>query len=222
MSTAGNRARARDLADNLTRARHLADDPGLTHARDLCFALVDALVGDLNSALVGVGDLDRALTRVGDLADDLDRARAHALADDLLRARAHARDLADELARIHDDLGLTCARDLADEIDSAYVSAYALAADLDLDRADARTNGSEQPGTRRVAPSAAGLLTTAARLLPAADRSRYAEEYRSELWDIAQAGGGRIKQWRYAFCQLRNALPMHVAVRSPRRRSSVP
>jgi DNA polymerase family A len=73
---------------------------------------------------------------------------------------------------------------------------------------------------RSVTPSAAGLLTTAARLLPVASRDRYAEEYRSELWEITQAGAGRIAQLRYAFRQLCNSIPMGVAVRSLRRKSS--
>ena len=96
--------------------------------------------------------------------------------------------------------------------------------DRDLARAFPRdrANGRGQPEARWVAPSAASLLTTAARLLPAAHRGRYAEEYRSELWDLAQAGAGRMRQLRYAFCQLRSALPMSVTLRSPRRRSSAP
>jgi hypothetical protein len=77
-----------------------------------------------------------------------------------------------------------------------------------------------RPG--RVAPSAAGLLTTAARLLPAADRARYAEEYRSELGDLAQSGLGRIRQLRYALCQLLRVLPLGLVLRSLRRRSAAP
>ena len=74
---------------------------------------------------------------------------------------------------------------------------------------------------RQVAPSAAGLLAAAARLLPTADRARYAQEYRSELWDLAHTGAGRIRQLRYALRQLRSAPQMGIALRSPRRRSAV-
>jgi hypothetical protein len=80
----------------------------------------------------------------------------------------------------------------------------------------------EQRTDRRVAVSATHLLTAAVRLLPAAERARYAEEYCSELRELAQAGAGRIAQLRYALRQLRNAPSMGLAVRSPRRRSAAP
>lgn len=77
-------------------------------------------------------------------------------------------------------------------------------------------------GRARVVPLAARLLTAAAYPLPDGDRVRYAEEYRAELWDLAQAGAGRIRQLRYALRQLRNALPTGFALRSLRRRSAAP
>ena len=154
---------------------------------------------------------------------DLARARARDLADARARALVDTYNRADVLARL---LARTGVRNLVRDLDTALNRADVLARTLDraykralgLDRA----NGSGQPGARRVAPSAASLLTTAARLLPAAHRSRYAEEYQSELWDLAQAGAGRIRQLRYALCQFRNAVPISVALRAPRRRSSVP
>lgn len=72
-----------------------------------------------------------------------------------------------------------------------------------------------QRKAREIAPSAAGLLTAAVRLLPAGHRNRYRQEYRSELWDLAQAGAGCIGQLRYAFCQLRNAPSAAVRVAVP-------
>jgi hypothetical protein len=54
-------------------------------------------------------------------------------------------------------------------------------------------------------PSAARLLAAAARVLPAADREPYAQEYRSELWELAQAGDGRVGQLCYALRQVRKA-----------------
>jgi len=79
-------------------------------------------------------------------------------------------------------------------------------------------------GRRPTGPTwgADGLAGIASFLLPAADRARYSEEYRSELWDLAQAGAGRIRQLQYALRQLRNALPTSSALRAPRRRSSAP
>jgi transcriptional regulator with XRE-family HTH domain len=77
-------------------------------------------------------------------------------------------------------------------------------------------------GRGRVVPVADRLLAAAVCWLPDDDRVRYAEEYRAELWDLAQAGAGRVRQLRYALSQLRNALPTAFALRSVRRRSAVP
>ena len=71
-----------------------------------------------------------------------------------------------------------------------------------------------------VVPSAAGLLTFAARLLPTADRARYGEEYQSELWDLARSGAGRLRQLGYGLRQLRRALAAGFALRSARRGSA--
>jgi len=82
--------------------------------------------------------------------------------------------------------------------------------------------GRERRGVRRVVPSAAGLLAVAVRPLPVADRTRYAEEYRSELWELTQSGAGRWRQLRYALRQLRSSLSVGFALRSPRRRGAAP
>ncbi len=74
----------------------------------------------------------------------------------------------------------------------------------------------------RVAPSAGRVLAMAARLLPAADRTRYAAEFRSELWELAQAGAGRWRQLGYAGRQLLAACELRAALRAPRRRRAVP
>ena len=72
-----------------------------------------------------------------------------------------------------------------------------------------------------IAPSAAGLLAAAARLLPAEERARYAEEFRSELCWIAQAGGSRWAQLAYATRQVTAAPRLRVRLRAPRRRGAV-
>lgn len=69
---------------------------------------------------------------------------------------------------------------------------------------------------KRVAPPAVRLLSAVARLLPAAYRARYEEEFRAELWDLAQAGAGRLWQVAYALRQLRCARLTVSALRSPR------
>ncbi len=77
-------------------------------------------------------------------------------------------------------------------------------------------------GQRRVTSAAARLLIVAAGLLPAADRARYAAEFRAELWDLAQAGAARRTQVAYAARQLRSAWRMQAAPRAPARRGAAP
>jgi hypothetical protein len=123
--------------------------------------------------------------------------------------RAAGRDPASDLARIRDatwGLGLAHG-DLSRAEDSVR--------DLVRIRAAARW----QRSFSQVPPWAAGLLT-AARLLPAADRARYVEEYQAELWVMAWSGAGRLRRLRYALRQLLRILPLGVALRSPRRRNA--
>jgi hypothetical protein len=83
-------------------------------------------------------------------------------------------------------------------------------------------DGSAQPRRRMSVGRPTGRLADAAVfLLPAADRARYAEEFRSELWDLAEAGAGRVQRARYGFRQLMRAVAMRRTLRSPRRRSAV-
>jgi hypothetical protein len=63
---------------------------------------------------------------------------------------------------------------------------------------------------------------TAARLLPARDRARYAEEYRSELFELAAAGEPRRRQALYALRLLRTAPALRLELRAPRRRKAGP
>ena len=88
------------------------------------------------------------------------------------------------------------------------------------DSASGLDNAREQGRVRRVASPAAGLLGAGTRLFPAADRARYDEEYRGELWELAQSGAGCIRQLRYALHQLLGTLPMSFTLRYPRRRSA--
>jgi hypothetical protein len=75
---------------------------------------------------------------------------------------------------------------------------------------------------RQLRSPAAGLARAAVVLLPSSDRDRYADEYRSELWDLAQSGAGYPQQVLYALRQLLRAVPMRIVLRSPRRRSAAP
>jgi hypothetical protein len=67
----------------------------------------------------------------------------------------------------------------------------------------------------------AGRLLAAARLLPAGDRARWAEEFRSELTEIARAGAGRRGQLAYAGRVVLSARRLRADLRAPRRRGPV-
>lgn len=204
--------RARALAYALDLARYRAR--ALDRARDRAFDFARAFDFDFARARASLLDLDRASAfnlvtnldlvthRVCDLADDLasasDREVASTDALDRVRINRGARDLADALGIARD-----CARDFANAL--GCVGA---------------TQG--QPGVGRVTPSAARLLAAAARLLPAADRARYAEEYQSELWEIAHAGQPRRRQLHYASRQVVSSLHMRVELLAPRRRKASP
>lgn len=72
------------------------------------------------------------------------------------------------------------------------------------------------------AATAVRLLTVAAHVLPAAERSRYAEEFRAELGDIVCEGKVRSRQLGYAARQLIAAWRLRKELRAPRRRKTVP
>ena len=133
------------------------------------------------------------------LADARPRARYRVSALDYARAR----DMDPFSAPVRYRSDFACGRD------RALAHARVLAC--------ARARGRRAAG---VVPSAAGLLTFAARLLPTADRARYGEEYQSELWDLARSGAGRLRQLGYGLRQLRRALAAGFALRSARRGSA--
>jgi hypothetical protein len=126
------------------------------------------------------------------------------------RAHAGAWDFADDLTRIRDTtLNLVFAGDL--------IQVRHDVRDLASSRAAARMQRSI-----RDAPAWVAWLLAAVRLLPAADRARYAEEYRSELWDLTRPGAGRLRQLGYVMRQLVRILPMCFVLRAPRHRSPAP
>jgi hypothetical protein len=75
---------------------------------------------------------------------------------------------------------------------------------------------------RRVTGMARKLAAVASRLLPASDRARYLEEYRSELWDLAAGGGGSCQQAGYATRQVLSAVPLRFAVLASRQQAGRP
>jgi hypothetical protein len=74
----------------------------------------------------------------------------------------------------------------------------------------------------RVLPVAGRLVMAAARLLPTQERVRYAEEFGSELWEIARVGGDRRAQLAYAARQVLAVRRLRAGLRVPRRRGAAP
>jgi DNA-binding CsgD family transcriptional regulator len=74
----------------------------------------------------------------------------------------------------------------------------------------------EKAQARQPTLSGCRLSAVAAWLLPAGERARYGEEYRSELHELATAGAGRRQQLGYAVRLLVRAAPLRVAVLAPR------
>lgn len=218
MKPSGNLLRVGNLVGDLNSALSgvsvRVGDPNF--ARNLDRALADACASasarDLALRLASTGGAAIHLTSASDTVRDRDLARALHLEVD--RILAHERDFARDLGRDLDlfvsiSLGRELARDFARARDLALRLASAL---------DSTSTSGRDSKARRVAPLAAGLLVAAARLLPAADRIRYAQEYQSELIELAWSGVGRWRQARYALSRIHGAPQMRFALRSPRRR----
>jgi hypothetical protein len=197
----GGRTRALLSASDSARALHRDLDDARAFAR--------AFARDLDGAH------DQLLERIKGGALNLEITINNALARRGAGAPALARDLNIILAeaRPYGELVPVLVRRRVGALDLAG----ALDAALGLDTSD-RSRAHWEAG--QVAPSAARLLACAARLLPAADRARHAEEYRSELWELAQAGAGRLGQLGYALRQLRSTPRTGRALRSLRRRGA--
>lgn len=201
-------ARARDFNRALDGARASASDfhRALDCARDLVSALdrthvtIDHAILHRDRALAA---LDRARETFVTLARALDSADAGDFDRDVARSLVRARSLARDLTR-------ALARDL--DAASHIVSEHA-------GHSAARRRAGR--GGARVAPMAVRLLKVVGRLLPPADRLRYAGEFRSELWDLAHAGAGRWTQMAYAGRQAGSVLRLRTALRAPARRRAV-
>jgi hypothetical protein len=205
----------------------------LALARDL------DLYPHLTLALVHNRDLD--LTRARDITRDITRALTptrditRSLAPALTRNIDLTRDIAAALAAARDraaDLYLDSARDLARDLDRVLGRADGLARDLDaasvialdyFNAARAGRRGSakdDRSAAVRVSRQAKQLAKGAARLLPAADRTRYAEEWAAELWGIAEADGKRRPQVAHAMHLVRGALVLRFELARPQWRKA--
>jgi hypothetical protein len=217
-SLIGSLRRATDRVSDSARdfVRYLASSPDL----DLVRIRVRDLEHDLGHARDMLHDPHDPRS-VFNENPDLDRDFARDLAIGFVSEIHLASEIVGHLARCYEiarDRGETQA-ELVSTLDRArdWVRDLALVAEerRELERDEAR-----QGEARRIASSATGLLAVAARLLPVADRARYAEEYGTELWELAQAGAGRLAQLGYALRQVRNAPRTGLALRSPRRRGA--
>jgi hypothetical protein len=179
---------------------------------------------DLAQAVAHACDLTRGLAHAIDtdliyashLAREIANKVSHAyvgLEADLANADVHASGLVRHLAQIQDRARVR---------DRVFVRFEVSATVSNLGRAGKLVGIAAAPGRRQVMPSAKRLLDAAARVLPAADRARYADEYRSELWGLAHAGAACLRQLRYALRQLYRAPSMGFTLRSPHRRSATP
>jgi hypothetical protein len=196
---------ARDYGRNLANdvrgpdlALQLARDLALTldHARSQALILDRSHPLDRPLALA----LDRGHSRAHDLADML------TIADDLVRQDAHAFDGVPH-RRARTARANNTIRNLTRDIDRALAGARKFA-------------GRTAPA--HVAPAAGRLAAAATRLLPTADRPRYGGEFRSELWELAEAGAGRRQQLLCALRQFRCAVPLRFAVHATRTRKASP
>lgn len=197
------------------RAHSLLQD--LVHISGL-----DRLTCDVTAARGLVHDLEELHDRGTRFAIDYELNAVLSCA--LERARDLANDIASGVVTVDGDTITVLSSEIATAL--GFVGHSATWADgIRANNAARRAQLANRQVRRRhmkVASLAAHLVTAAARLLPAADRNRYAEEFQSELWDLAQARAGRLRQLQYALHQLLCAFPMGFALRSPRRKGATP
>lgn len=156
-------------------------------------------------------DDESALCRLHALAtaDDLDVAGAHDIALDLVRV------LSSDITQIRAiDRARTLTQTLAQTLDIPYPDSLLKgrrAIEIDGTSIAGRKSRAQQ------STAALRLTETVARMLPTENRTRYGEEFGSELADIALAGGGRWAQMAYAVRQVRCVWQLRAELR--RRRS---
>lgn len=174
------------------------------------------------SGILGVADrggLDHAAM---DLLD-----RAYRDAAGLALALDHVDECAEEIARDFTDTQ-DARRYLRRNLDSSRDRCTNLIHSLDEVRQSIlpinKTGNEDAAAAERlsqvlpVARPASRVLEVAARILPAADQVRFASEYRSEQYELALAGAGRLSQLAYAGRQLRAAWSLRAELRNPARR----
>jgi hypothetical protein len=190
---------ARELANVISEVHGLsiANGDTLTFSEDL----ISPVVGSLNHA--------RALARSRHRAR-IDLALGFAGPLQLLLDGSYSRETWGADA----DRCFTLVRDLERACDTALTRA------LGLDRVSSPNADPREDAAAKVAPAAGRVLAVAVRMLPAADRVRYASEYHSEQYELAVAGARRLAQLAYAGRQLRSAWSLRAELRVPTRRAA--
>ncbi len=182
-----------DRARDLDRARAL----NLTRALDLDLALAFGLARTL--------DLELNYSRACDRACDRDRAR------DLDRALVHVHNRAMSGALGPNWQASSAFRDLVQVVESSQR--------LTTKLAEASAKSSQRGSRVRVSGWAGRLVRVAARIVPVRERSRYREEWRSELWELGeQKRGRRRRQVAHALWLLGRAWGVRGGVLAARRR----
>lgn len=194
------RARADRLALDLAARLHNSSES----ARELVRVLSRRAPHRVNPSTVDTCErLALVLARAAAASRAFDRGL------DLKRYVAHAVDLSHVLnlqgAR---DIDLAC--NLADYLSRCELLVHSLI--LAREYASLLAGERQQPQSSVIISAlATRAAAVAARLLPPAARARYAEEYRCELYDLAQVS--RRAQWAYSFRLLAYALPMRRELR---------
>lgn len=173
---------------------------------------IRGIAGDLVHAL-RLDNVYDGTTPVLDFARDLAQVTemnlSYASAGEILCARAR-------------ELVLHLEGDLDRDLDPDLAFAYDRAQEL-LGVLQAATASINAVTPARGPGALAGrLLAAAAWLVPTRNRARYAEEFRSELAEVAQAGGGRFAQLAYALRVAASSVRLRVALASPRREGAAP
>jgi hypothetical protein len=218
----GTRALSDGLADVSARANVLAGELGGIRgdSSGRAVVLASARARDLADALAPVGDLATEVANACGRTREPAGERAYALAADLVTMSARADALTDVIDQARDGTsGLTLAHGLAVGFARDLAVAVHRARELARlfpDDAAAATD----PSKRRDAGGARRLVAVAGRLLPPADRPRYVEEFRAELWDLAEVGTGRWGQIAHAARLLTRAWGLRRELTAPHPRKA--
>jgi len=210
----GTRSLARDIDVVLVRGRELVSALGREFVSARACADASARAAGEARAIADGADID-AEAEIENLAAAEAAAEALAVAEAGAAVAAEALDAAEVLAG-----ALTTARELATALMPTVYQVAELGGSERSVPPGARSR--RRVKARRVAPSACRLTIVAAWLLPAGQRARYGEEYRSELYDLAAGGAGRRQQLGYALRLLGRAGPLRLAVLAPRRGKASP